>query len=381
MTIDFSEDGKVKFYMQDYIKALLAEAPEEIMKGSATTPAANHLFQINPEATKLDMKQAETFHHLTAKLLYLCKRTRPDLQMAVAFLTTRVQNPDIDDFKKLGRCLRYIQETKDIPLILTATDPHVIQWWVDASFAIHPDMKSHTGATMSMGRGSIYSLSTKQKINTRSSTEAELVGVNDAMSLIIWTRNFLEDQGFSIKDNVVFQDNESAMLLERNGRASSSKRTRHIEIRYFFVTDNIHRGRMRVSHCPTDRMVADFFTKPLQGTSFRKFRNLIMNHDDGICDESCDTRASHPVAQECVGSSHPEVNPEARATRVSCAGTGMPMTMHLHQEGKPVMEVLQELPQELPLMTHERTYAQVVVGHRPPRSENFKPLTPCSKTL
>ena len=237
------------------------------------------------------------------------------------------------------------------------------------------------GATMSMGHGSIYSLSTKQKINTRSSTEAELVGVNDAMSLIIWTKNFLEDQGFSIKDNVVFQDNESAMLLEQNSHASSSKRTQHIEIRYFFVTDNIHRGRMRVSHCPTDRMVADFFTKPLQGTSFRKFRNLIMNHDDSICDESCDTRASHPVAQECVGSSHPEVNLEARATCVSRAGTGMAMTMHLHQEGKPLMEVLQELPQELPLMNQEQTYAQVVVGHRQPRSENFKPLTPCSKTL
>ena len=142
---------------------------------------------------------------------------------------------------------------------------------------------------------------------------------------------------------------------------------------------------MRVSHCPTDRMVADFFTKPLQGTSFRKFRNHIMNHDDGICDESCDTRASHPVAQECVGSSHQEVNPEARATpRATCvsrAGTGMLMTMHLHQEGKPLMEVLQELPQELPLMTHERTYTQVVVGHRPPRSENFEPLTPGSNTL
>ena len=79
MTIDFLEDGKVKFYMQDYIKALLTEAPEEIMKDSATTPAANHLFQINPEATKLDLKQAETFHHLTAKLLYFCKCTRPDL--------------------------------------------------------------------------------------------------------------------------------------------------------------------------------------------------------------------------------------------------------------------------------------------------------------
>ena len=143
----------------------------------------------------------------------------------MTFLTTRVQNPDINDFKKLGRCLRYIQVTKDMPLILTATDPHVIWWWVDATFTVDPNMKSHTGATMSMGRGSIYSLSTKQKLNTRSSTEAELVGVNDALSLIIWTRNCLEDQGFSINDNMVFQDNESAMLLERSGHTSSSKHT------------------------------------------------------------------------------------------------------------------------------------------------------------
>ena len=110
---------------------------------------------------------------------------------------------------------------------------------------------------------------------------------------------------------------------------------------------------MHVSHCPTDRMVANFFTKPLQGTSFRKFRNLIMNHDDGICNESCDACASHPVAQECVGSSDPEVNLEACATHVSCARTGMPMMMHLHQEGKPLMEVLPELLQELLLVTHK----------------------------
>ena len=82
-----------------------------------------------------------------------------------------------------------------------------------------------------------------------------------------------------------------------------------------------------------------------------------------------------------VGSSDLEVNPEARATCVSRAGTGMPMMMHLHQEGKPLTEVLEELPQELLLMTRKRTYAQVVAGHRPSRSEKFELLTPCSKTL
>ena len=153
----------------------------------------------------------------------------------------------------------------------------IIKWWVDASYAVHPDMKSHTGACMSLGKGSIYSSSTRQKLNTKSSTEAMLVGVSDAMSQIVWTRYFMEAQGYEISENVLEQDNMSAMLLENNGRASSSKRTRHINIRYFFVTDRIKNGEVSVSHCPTGEMVADFLTKPLQGTTFRKFRNLIMN--------------------------------------------------------------------------------------------------------
>ena len=138
-------------------------------------------------------------------------------------------------------------------------------------------MRSHTGATITLGKGSPYSMSTKQKINTRSSTEAELVGMNDAMALILWTRLFLEAQGFAIKDNVVYQDNQSAILLENNGKRSSSKKTRHIEIRYFFVTDNIKRKNLRVEYCPTENMRADFLTKPLQGAAFRKYRKETLN--------------------------------------------------------------------------------------------------------
>jgi hypothetical protein len=67
------------------------------------------------------------------------------------------------------------------------------------------------------------------------------------------------------------------LLLERNGCGSSSKRTRHINVRHFFVSDRIKSGEMNVEHCPTGEMVADFFTKPLQGAKFTKFRNLIMN--------------------------------------------------------------------------------------------------------
>eukprot|EP00978_Attheya_sp_CCMP212_P015133 scaffold38933_cov32-Attheya_sp.AAC.1 len=167
-----------------------------------------------------------------------------------------------------------------MPLTLEGTNMRIIKWWVDASYAVHPDMRSHTGATMTLGKGSIYSTSTRQKLNTKSSTEAELVGVSDAMSQILWTRYFMEAQGYGVDENVVGQDNMSTMLLENNGRASSSRRTRHINIRYFFVTDRIKNKEMSVIHCPTGEMVADYFTKPLQGALFKKFRDIIMNVDD-----------------------------------------------------------------------------------------------------
>ena len=153
------------------------------------------------------------------------------------------------------------------------------KWWIDASFAVHPDMRSHTGGAMTLGKGAIYGTSTRQKINTKSSTEAELVGVNDVMPQVLWTRYFLEAQGYSVRDSIVYQDNQSAILLEKNGKASSSKRTRHINIRYFFVTDRIAANEVSVEYCPTGDMVADFFTKPLHGSLFKKLRDQVMNVD------------------------------------------------------------------------------------------------------
>ncbi len=74
----------------------------------------------------------------------------------------------------------------------------------------------------------------------------------------------------------MYQDNKSAMLLETNGRASSSKRTSHIEIRYYYVANQVEKGDLRVVWCPMDKMIADFLTKPPQGKAFVKFWDLLM---------------------------------------------------------------------------------------------------------
>ena len=132
---------------------------------------------------------------------------------------------------------------------------------------------------MTLGKGSAVSVSVKQKLNTKSSTEAELVGVNDVANVMLWTGYFLEAQGYEC-DCKLKQDNQSSILLLKNGAMSSSKRTRHINIRHYFLKDRIEKGEIKLSYCATDTMIADFFAKPLQGAKFKKLRKLLMNLKD-----------------------------------------------------------------------------------------------------
>jgi hypothetical protein len=165
----------------------------------------------------------------------------------------------------------------DLLLTLEADDMRMIRGWVDGSFAVHPNMKSHTGAIMSLGKGTQYAPSKWQKMNTQSSTEAELVAVDDVMAQVMWTRYFLEGQGHEVKENIIYQDNQSAMLLQKKGRKTIGRRTRHISIRYFFVTDQIKLNEVSIEYCPTKEMTEDFMTKPLQGSPFKNFRAEILN--------------------------------------------------------------------------------------------------------
>ena len=163
---------------------------------------------------------------------------------------------------------------------MSADDLRVIKWYVDASFATHPDFKSHTGAVMTMGSGAMQVLTRKQKLNSRSSTEAELIGVDDAITQVLWTKLFMEAQGYPIEKNILYQDNKSSILLETNGRSSAGKRSRAINIRYFFVTDQVELGNVHIEYMPTDELWGDFMTKSLQGEKFRKFRELILGDQD-----------------------------------------------------------------------------------------------------
>jgi hypothetical protein len=276
MTIDLSVKGKVMITMIDFIEKMLEEIPED-MNGDKPSPAREHLFKGNDEdPTKLEEKQRMIVHRNTAKLLFLSQRARPDVQTATSFLCTRVKESDTDDYKKLTRIMQYLRATKYLPLILGTDESGNIYWYQDGAHAVYRDMRGHTGLMMMFGQGAVYARSLKQKLNTRSSTETELVAFDDGMPQNLWALYFTKHQGRFLKDNISYQDNTSTIRMEKNGKMSTDKMTKHINIRYFFCADPIKKGELSVQYCPTLDMIADYFTKPLQGSLFRKLRDLIM---------------------------------------------------------------------------------------------------------
>jgi hypothetical protein len=129
---------------------------------------------------------------------------------------------------------------------------------------------------ITLGAGPVYVKSCKQKLVSKSSTEAELIGLSDSVSQVIWTREFLIAQGYALDAATVYQDNKSTIALAEKGH-SSSERTRHISIRYFFIKDRINAGEIRVEYMPTADMISDILTKPLQGELFRTLLRKLLN--------------------------------------------------------------------------------------------------------
>ena len=273
MTFNFSTAEKVRVTMEKFTADLLKDYE---VTGKAATPAAHYLFDVREDAPRLTQEKSVAFHSCAARVLYLAKRVRPELLVALSFLVTRVQTPTVDDERKLARVLAYLNAEPNLGITLTANNGFNVVAHVDASYGVHPDAASHTGLSISLGDGPVFVKSTKQKLVSKSSTEAELIGLSDSASQVIWTRDFLTYQGYEMDPATVYQDNMSTIALANNGR-STSARTRHIHIRFFFIKDRMESGEIKIVHLPTSSMLADMLTKPLQGEAFRTMRNALLN--------------------------------------------------------------------------------------------------------
>jgi hypothetical protein len=191
ITLNYSTHGQVKVEMIDYIRSWIQAFPEDIGERISATPWSESLFKINGKSKRLSPELHEKFHSIVAKGLSVTKWARQDIQPGIAHLCTRVQQPTEQDWRKLRRLIQFLKGTQNDVLTLKADDSHVIKWHVDSAFGVHDDFRSHTGATMTRGNGAVTNVSTKQKVNTRSSTESELIRGTSLMLKVIMSKTTL----------------------------------------------------------------------------------------------------------------------------------------------------------------------------------------------
>ena len=218
-------------------------------------------------------QMAEKFLSLVMLLMYLARFTRPDILFAVSYLATRTHSPSDKDMTILMRVIRYLYGTSRLCMVIKKSHLN-LHAYADASHVVHDDGKGHSGIVLSLGSAPVFFRSVKLKAVARSSTEAELMSLEDATTYVVWTQLLLKEMGISQqKPTLIHQDNKSTIHMAQFG--GNFKRTKHILCKQMYVRERIEQGEVVLKYCPTGDMIADVFTKPLNKQFFLKFREKL----------------------------------------------------------------------------------------------------------
>ena len=277
MAISFDYKKRIiKYDNSLYIKEL---AENYDIKDENQMPFGQNFMSSDPQDIAVD--DVRKYKSLVMSIFYVAKRTRPDILFAISYLATRCSEPTQNDFDKAKRILSYLKSTIDMKLTHKCDNKgpkNLLFAFVDASYATHSDMKGHSGCLIFDECGNLlYASSTKQKLMSKSSTDAEIIAVHSSMNSIEELRDLFNELNGEINPVCLYQDNLSAKFLMEHGDSSSDK-SKHMKIRYFYIKEKVDETIINIEYRDTDRMWADLLTKPLtQKKKFFDCRSIIMN--------------------------------------------------------------------------------------------------------
>jgi hypothetical protein len=286
------KDGKVNMYvgmritdadghLEVDMNAYASECVEwSGVEGTARTPADAELFEQSEGGVALTQPAKDRFHTGTAKLLYLGKRCGPSILTAVSYLCSRVQNATEEDARKLARVFKYLR-FQPAQMIRFAKNSNELRLfaYVDAGYGVHSTGESRSGLVVTVNGTPVLCKTMRQRIVTKSSTEAELVALSDGLTEILWARQFVESIGHVLPPTPVGEDNTSVLKMLKE-RKFGTARTKHISVRYFFVCDYVARGEVEMVSVPTEDQLADILSKALVGRPFQVLSGRLHGADN-----------------------------------------------------------------------------------------------------
>ena len=266
MTLSFNREEKsVEVEQRGHVAQLLAK--RNILK-ACPYPSSLSEFS-NPVATTSENSiEKGKYLSLIMDIMYIAKRTYPELLPLSSFLATRSNDANTYDWEVAISLLEYVNyDYESHKMIFRPTSLDVVGC-SDASYACHDDGKSRTGGCIGFPGAFFIFISCKQSIVTKSSTEAELVAINEVVDHLVWLTALLRElEVIAVHAPVLFQDNRSAIILSESGRGSF-RRSKHIDVRFFYVYDLVKDGKLTLQWLGTKDLPADLLTKPKRGLSF-----------------------------------------------------------------------------------------------------------------
>jgi hypothetical protein len=258
--------------MKHYLRQIL-DGVEGLTRKSI--PGGRETFQIVSEV-ELNNEKKAYFHTVTAKLLYLAKRARPDILTVVSFLCTRVKLPTVEDMKKLLNLLGYLHTTKDWVLTINKRQNSSIAMYVDAAYGLHATGESHTGTIILFGGVVVYVGSKKQKCIAKSPTDAEVIGLSDNIDLLTLFHEFGEFiSNETLEVPMIYEDCKACIDLVRG--AKGQIRTKQMRSRIYRTKAFLDENKGKITFVGTSDMWADGVSKPIiQPAKFTKFASLVL---------------------------------------------------------------------------------------------------------
>ena len=266
LNIKKGENGNITVSQPAFIADILEDWD---LSKTAPTPATKDLLQLDEASPPADVN---LFLSQTMKLMYVATKTRPDILFTVSYLASRSSCPTLKDMRAIERVKAYLNDTRDYGLHVSVGEM-TLQASVDASHGIHhKDSKGHTGMILSLGNSPIFSRSVKQKCVATSSTHAEILAVYESVAYITSIRQLLGELGYPQRaPSKIQQDNKSSLHIYEKGWSGSNK-TRHIRTKYHYIVEKMEEQTITPTYTPTDEILADHLTKPLEGKAFKGSR-------------------------------------------------------------------------------------------------------------
>ena len=273
MQLTQTEDG----YEVTQTGMVLKLLEEYNVQGVKPSPSNSTFQEVDDTAPLLAKVRFNSFRTIVMTLLYIARRTRPDILFQVVWFTSRMNVATEQDMSKLLHVMKYLNGTREMGMRFAPNvQAHPMSAQVDSSHGLHQSGHGHWGLCISLYGMTVLCMSRKHKLMTRSSCESEILGVNEAGVYILFLKELLESLGIDVPNPVpIYQDNESCIGILQ-GESKIAMSSKHMHLRNMWIMDNIKRLEFILKYRETERMTPDVLGKSLCGYLFRRHRYGMM---------------------------------------------------------------------------------------------------------